>query len=101
MFPVAALCRVLRVSHSGYYAWAKRPASNRATRDAVLVPQIIASHDRSDSTYGAPRIPGDLQEAGERVGRKRVARLMRVAGIKGVSRRRFVITTKRSETESA
>lgn len=100
-FPVAALCRVLRVSHSGYYAWARRPASARATRDALLVPQIIASHERSDSTYGAPRILGDLQEAGERVGRKRVARLMRVAGLRGVSRRRFVITTKRSEIESA
>jgi putative transposase len=100
-FPVAVLCRVLRVSHSGYYAWAKRPPSARARRDALLVPQIIASHDRSDSTCGAPRILGDLQEAGERVGRKRVARLMRVAGIKGVSRRRFVITTKRSESESA
>ena len=101
MFPVAALCRVLRVSDSGYYAWAKRPASQRATRDAVLIPQIVASHERSDSTYGAPRILGDLQEAGERVGRKRVARLMRVAGIKGVSRRRFVITTKRWESESS
>lgn len=101
MFPVAALCRVLRVSHSGYYVWLKRPASERSTRDAALVAQIIASHERSDSTYGAPRILGDLQEAGERVGRKRVARLMRVAGLSGVSRRRFVITTKRSETQGA
>jgi len=101
MFPVAALCRVLRVSKSGYYAWLKRPPCERATRDALLVPQITASHERSDSTYGSPRILGDLQEAGERVGRKRVARLMRVAGLRGVSRRRFVITTKRSETEGA
>ena len=101
MFPVAALCRMLRVSHSGYYAWAKRLPSARARRDALLVPQIIASHERSDSTYGAPRILGDLKEAGERVGRKRVARLMRVTGLRGVSRRRFVITTKRSESERA
>jgi putative transposase len=100
-FPVAALCRVLRISKSGFYAWLKRPASERATRDALLVPQIVASHERSDSTYGAPRILGDLQEAGERVGRKRVARLMRVEGLRGVSRRPFVITTKRSESESA
>lgn len=98
-FPVAALCRVLQVSKSGYYAWAKRPQSARAQRDALLVPQIIASHERSDSTYGSPRILGDLQDAGEFVGRKRVARLMRTAGIVGVSRRRFVITTKRSASE--
>jgi putative transposase len=101
VFPVAALCRVLQVSKSGYYAWLKRPASERATRDALLVPQIVASHERSDNTYGSPRILGDLQEAGERVGRKRVARLMREEGLIGVSRRRFVITTKRSESESA
>ncbi len=100
-FPVAALCRVLQVSHSGYYAWAKRPQSARAQRDALLVPQIIASHERSDSTYGSPRILGDLQDAGEFVGRKRVARLMRTVGIVGVSRRRFVITTKRSTNEAA
>ncbi len=100
-FPVAALCRVLQVSKSGYYAWAKRPQSARAQRDALLVPQIIASHERSDSTYGSPRILGDLQDAGEFVGRKRVARLMRAAGIVGVSRRRFVITTKRSASEGA
>ncbi len=100
-FPVAALCRVLRVSHSGFYAWVKRPPSARATRDALLVPQIIASHERSDSTYGSPRILGDLQDAGEYVGRKRVARLMRMMGVAGVSRRRFVCTTKRSAGSDA
>ncbi len=99
MFPVAALCRVLEVSHSGYYAWVNRPPSARAKRDALLVPQIIASHERSDSTYGSPRILGDLQDVGEFVGRKRVARLMRMAGIVGVSRRRFVVTTRRSTTD--
>jgi putative transposase len=57
---------------------------------------ICAINERSDSTYGAPRILGDLEDAGEYVGRKRVARLMRTAGIVGVSRRRFVCTTKRS-----
>lgn len=100
-FPVAALCRVLQVSHSGYYAWSKRPQSARAERDALLVPQIVASHERSDGTYGSPRILGDLQDAGEFVGRKRVARLMRMAGVVGVSRRRFVITTKRSSAQDA
>lgn len=101
MFPIAALCRVLQVSKSGFYAWLKRPPSARAERDALLVAQITASHEASDGTYGSPRILGDLQDAGESVGRKRVARLMRMAGVFGVSRRRVVITTKRSESESA
>lgn len=101
MFPLAALCRVLKVSHSGYYAWLNRPQSARAKRDALLVPQIIASHERSDSTYGSPRILGDLKEAGEHVSRKRVARLMRERGIVGVSRRRFVVTTQRSANNTA
>ena len=100
-FPVAALCRVLRVSQSGYYAWAKRPPSARARHDALLTPQIIASHERSDSTYRSPRLLGDLKDVHEYVGRKRVARLMLAAGIAGVSRRRFVVTTKRSATEGA
>lgn len=101
MFPVAALCRVLKVSHSGYYAWLKRPQSARSKRDALLMPQIVASHERSDFTYGSPRILGDLKEAGECVGRKRVARLMRERGIVGVSRRRFVVTTQRSASDAA
>jgi len=97
----AHMCRVLGVSKSGFYAWSKRPVSPRAIRDALLVPQIIASHEASDSTYGAPRILGDLQDAGEYVGRKRVARLMRVIGVAGVSRRRFVVTTKRAARAEA
>ena len=101
MFPIAALCRVLQVSKSGFYAWLRRPPSARALRDALLVAQITRSHEASDGTYGSPRILGDLQDAGEFVGRKRVARLMRMAGVFGVSRRRVVITTKRSESESA
>lgn len=99
-FPVAALCRVLKVSHSGYYAWLNRPQSARAKRDDLLMPQIIASHERSDFTYGSPRILGDLKEAGEHVSRKRIARLMRARGIVGVSRRRFVVTTQRSSTNA-
>lgn len=95
MFPVATMCRVLRVSPSGFYAWRKRPASARAQRDAVLSPQIQRFHERSDGTYGAPRILEDLREAGERVSQKRVARLMRAVGLVGVSRRRGVRTTRR------
>lgn len=84
--PVATLCRVLAVSESGYYAWRTRQPSARARRDAELRMLIAASHARSDATYGAPRVHEDLREAGHRVGRKRVARLMRAAGLVGVSK---------------
>ncbi len=96
VFPVATLCRVLGVSSSGYYAWATRGLSARAVRDVQLTAQILASHARSDGTYGAPRILRDLRDVGARVGQKRVARLMAHAAIRGVSRRRFVTTTQRT-----
>jgi putative transposase len=95
---VATLCRVLGVSESGFYAWRDRPPSARARRDAELVLPIVASHAASDGTYGAPRILEDLREQGERVGQKRIARLMRREGIQGVHRRRGVRTTRRGAT---
>lgn len=63
------MCRVLGVSPSGYYAWATRGFSARAVRDVQLTAQILASHARSDGTYGAPRILRDLRDVGARVGR--------------------------------
>lgn len=101
MFPVATTCRVLRVSPSGFYAWLKRPPSARAVRDGELLAEIRVSHARSDETYGAPRILGDLQDLGHWVGQKRVARLMHVNGIRGVSRRRGTTTTRRGPDETA
>lgn len=92
---VATMCRVLGVSPSGYYAWRKRPASARAQADQRLLRQIRTAHAASRGTYGVPRIHAELREQGVRVGRKRIARLMREAGIAGVSRRRFVTTTQR------
>lgn len=99
-FPVAVLCRVLEVSTSGYYAWRTRVPSPRARRDATLLTAIRASHARSDATYGAPRVHEDLAEAGERVGRKRVARLMRSASLAGVSNRRGPPRPKRTIPEA-
>jgi putative transposase len=92
---IATMCRVLGVSPSGYYAWRKRPACVRAQQDQRLLRAIRTSHAASDGTYGAPRILDDVRDAGFAVGRKRVARLMREAGIVGVTRRRFVTTTER------
>ena len=86
--PVTTMCRVLGVSESGFHAWRNRAPSRRAQRDTEIRVAIRASHARSDATYGAPRILEDLRQAGYRVGQKRVARLMRVDGLCGVSKRR-------------
>jgi putative transposase len=89
------MCRVLDVSASGYYAWQKRPASRRAQEDETLLRAIRTAHAASRGTYGVPRLHEELRAAGVRVARKRIARLMRGAGLRGVSRRRFVATTQR------
>lgn len=94
--PVQTMCRVLGVSPSGFYAWRDRPPSKRSIDDAVTTERIRHFHARSDATYGMPRIRADLIEEGHRISRKRVARLMRRAGLRGVSRRRnFAATTQR------
>ena len=98
-YPVRAMCRVLKVSASGNYAWVDRPPSARAIDDAVMVERIRAVHAESDSTYGMPRVRAELIDQGVRISRQRVARLMRRHGLRGVSRRRgFVVTTRRDET---
>jgi hypothetical protein len=75
-FPVAVLCKVLRVSRSGYYAWRDRPPSGRSRQDATLSAKIYEIHQRSRETYyGSPRIHAELCSIGVRCGRKRVARL--------------------------
>jgi putative transposase len=93
---VVTLCRVLGVSASGYYAWQRRPVSRRDRADAALLEQIRGSHRQSRGTYGAPRIHRDLRDAGVRVGRKRVARLLTLGGLRGVSRRKWPVTTVRA-----
>jgi putative transposase len=88
---------VLEVSTSGYYGWLKRERSAHAKRDVELAEKIKQSHERSRGTYGRPRVHADLKEAGERVGQKRVGRLMREQGLRGASRRRRFSTTQRDE----
>ena len=94
-YPVSMMCRLLDVSTSGYYAWLKRPPSKRSREDEILTEKIRHYHRISDGTYGAPRIHKDLQEEGVKVGQKRVARLMRAAGLQGVTRRKATWTTLR------
>jgi putative transposase len=94
--PVSRLARVLGVARAGYYAWACRPLPQRAVADQALTEQIRQIHARSRGTYGAPRVHAELRLGLEiRVGRKRVARLMRAAGLQGCHRRRLRGLTRR------
>jgi putative transposase len=95
LFRVSAMCRVLGVSPSGFYAWRSRTPSRRAQEDAALTERIRAIHEHSRGTYGVPRVHAELLVEGTRVSRKRVARLMREAGLAGVSRRKGWKTTVR------
>lgn len=92
---MATMCRMLDVSASGYYAWLTRARSARAEEDARLTTEMHRIHAQSRGTYGAPRIHAELVATGTRVSRKRVARLMRAAGLRGVSRRKRIVTTLR------
>lgn len=94
-YPVATMSEVLGVSRSGFYAWARRGPSQRAGQDSVLGDSIQRIHTYSRGTYGAPRIHAELADEGTRIGRKRVARLMREKGLRGVSRRKWTTTTVR------
>ena len=94
---VHTMCRVLEVSSSGYYAWHGRAPSRRALEDAVLSERIRLLHAESNKLYGSPNLHAELRDEGTRVGRKRVARLMRAAGLRGVSRRRAWVTTTRRD----
>ncbi len=87
MYPVATMCRLLGVSTSGYYAWHGRSPSARADSDTALLERIREIHRSSRETYGAPRIHAELIAEGRAVSRKRIARLMRNAGLAGISRR--------------
>src|SRR4051812_34185601 len=91
------MCRVLSVSRSGYYDWKDRPSSKRSQQDAALTERIREIHHRSRATYGSPRVHAELRAIGIRCSRKRVARLMRKAGLKGClrGRRRKRTTTRR------
>jgi putative transposase len=92
---VATLCRMLGVSKSGYYAWRSRPPSNRSRQDAALTEKICEIHGRSRQTYGYPRVHAELRSLGVRCGRRRVARLMKVAGLRGCMRAKKRRTTRR------
>jgi putative transposase len=93
-YPVAVMCRVFGVNRTGFHNWERRAPSDRALEDAWLTEKIKRIHDASRGVYGAPRIHAELRmEHGIRVGRRRVARLMKAAGIAGVRPRKRWQTT--------
>jgi len=94
-YPVIMMCRVLKVSRSGYYAWRVRPESQRSKTDRELTRVIRRLHADSDGVYGSPKITADLRDEGYRHGRHKVARLMRLADLRGCPKRRFTVTTTR------
>lgn len=93
---ISLMCRVLEVSRSGYHAWASRPPSPRTVEDARLTARIRELHVKRRKVYGSPRIWSDLVlDDGERIGRKRVERLMRQAGLSGLITKQYKATTVR------
>lgn len=90
---VSELCQALGVSRTGYYAWAKRPPSEREKRDQQLRLLVHAAHERGRRKYGSPRVHRALKKQGETVGRKRVIRLMQEEGLVGRPKKRFKHTT--------
>ena len=93
LYPLRILCRVLRVSRSGYYAWRDRKPSVRALDDERLRPKVVEAFKVGRGTYGSPRVLDELIDQGFEIGRRRVARLMRELGLRGVSPRKFRVTT--------
>lgn len=97
---VRTMCRVLGVSASGFYAWRERAPSPRSIANAVMTERIRQIHRDSYESYGMPRVRAELMEHGVRISRQRVARLMREARIRGISKRRgFVVTTQRDKRQ--
>ena len=94
------MCKHLKVSASGFYDWYGRVPSKSAAANAALLAQIEAVHTKSDATYGMPSIRAELADQGVVASRKRIASVMRLASIRGVSRRRgYVVTTTRDKRQ--
>ena len=92
------MCDCLQISKSGFYDWHGRVPSKRAAANVTLLAQIEAAHLQSDATYGMPRIRAELADQGVVASRKRIASVMRLASIRGVSPRRgYVVTTTRGK----
>ena len=92
-FPVALMCRILAVSRAGFYAWRRRPVAARTRQDQVLTVAVAAIYAENHGRYGSPRVQMELRDRGQRTGRKRIARLMRMQGLRARPKRRYRTTT--------
>jgi putative transposase len=92
-FRLDVMCRVLDVTKSGYFTWQRRPTSTRELQDTVLIAEIEQIHGTSKGRYGVPRVHAELREQGSPCSRRRVARLMAAAGLKGKDRKKYKSTT--------
>jgi putative transposase len=97
MHSVRRMCHAMGISESGFHAWRTRPPSRRSRANDELLARIRSIHALSKGTYGAPRVHAELIDEGRTIGRRRVARLMRSAGLFGVSKRKWCTTTVRDE----
>ena len=95
-YPVRMMCRLSRVSASGYYAWRTRPDCPRAKTDRELTAKIKRVHAQSKGVYGSPKIKAELASEGCHVGRNKVAKIMRLERLRGCPKRRFRVTTQRN-----
>lgn len=93
VFVLERMCRVLEVSRSGYYRWKKQVISKRQQDNEYMLMQISESHRQSHGTYGSPRIYRDIRAEGIVCGKNRVARLMRIHGIKAKAKKKYKATT--------
>ncbi len=100
VFPIVTMARVLGVSEAGCYAWRHRLLFAHAQADAALLKRVQSIHAGSHATYGSPRVHAELRANGEKHGRKRVARLMRAAGLVGASRHRVGMTITKRDKEA-
>ena len=100
-YPIALMCRVLVVTRAGFYAWLERGPSTRVQADARLRIAIRVIHAESRRSYGSPRIHRELRAQGQRHARKRIARLMRLEGLRAKRSRRYRVTTQSDATAPA
>lgn len=93
MFPISEMCNILSISRSRYYAWRNNPLSKRANADAFLTDKIKAVFVEGRENYGTRRIQSRLRQRGVEISRKRIARLMELAGLRCKIKRKFKVTT--------
>ncbi len=91
--PVAMMCRLLEIKPGGFYAWLRRPESNRSKENRRYKKKIVEIHAESDGVYGSRKVRDELLDLGFTAGRHRIARLMRELGLKGCPKKRYRLTT--------